>query len=55
MNRPSPDDMKEIMMAELREENKKLKKKLDWFERLLFTMAIIIPVWLCLLGYYWLL
>jgi hypothetical protein len=29
MNRPSPDDMKEIMMAELREENKKLKKKLD--------------------------
>ena len=31
MNRPSPDDMNDIIMSELREENKKLKKEVNFY------------------------
>ena len=44
MNRPSPDDMKEIMMAELREKNKKLEAEnfILWIMFFIFFVFSII-------------
>ena len=48
MNRPSPDDMKEIIMAEQREEIKELKDELYCIS-LIFIVAIIMLITLFLI------
>ena len=44
MNRPSPDDMKQIMMAEKRVKNKKLKENI-----ILIIFMIIMVIFTCYL------